>query len=207
MTTNNPALFTFPRHRESQAEPVQVDPASKAAGEHSAFPAVKRFAQSITALLMNIGGDEEGEVPELILLNTDRMQIWFDDTHLIESDNLRATPGKYYLTPTGAVTLYRVKNINKQSTEEYTNSLSKQAKETIERPADELTLEYCYCLNDPERGPYDGVDECLPRVRFERDGTLPGYMDPPAIPFEEASAQANPDKSSGEQSEKLTDFT
>jgi hypothetical protein len=206
MTTTNPAVYTFPRDRESKAEPVKVDTESKAPGDRSPFPAVKCFASSITSLLMNIGGVEEAEVPELTLLNTDRIQIWFDDTHLIESDSRRATVGKYYLTPLGEPTLYRVANIDKRSVEEYSHDISDRAKQTIDRPADELTLEYCYALTDRGRGPYDGIDECLPRVMFERDGSIPGYMDPPPIPFEKVSGLSDADESAGTHSRKLSEF-
>lgn len=209
MTTNNPALYTFPRHRESQAEPTKVDPESKAPGDHSPMPAMKTFATSITSLLMNLGGDDEAQVPELILLNTDRMQIWFDDTHLIESESRRATVGKYYLSTIGEPTLYKVTDIDEDPDEDYSRILSERAKEKIEQPLDELTLEYCYSLTDRERGPYDGIDESLPRVMFERDGSLPGYMDPPSIPFEKASvssASSQSENAVGEQSSNLNDF-
>jgi len=164
------------------------------------------FASSISALLTNLGPPDGGETPELILLATQRIQIWFDGEHLIEADSRQATVGKYYLDPIGEVILYRVVDIEEQSTEETGFRVSAGAEEIMDGPADELSLQHCYTLTQDKQEPYEGVDADVPREMFEHDGSLGGYRDPPPIPFVKLEEAVDDTVTMSEKQQQISDF-
>lgn len=206
MTVQNPLLYTFPRERDSEAEPTERDPTSKAPGDNSPLPASNMFASSVGSLLMNLRGTADGQTPELILLNANRIQIWFDGNHLVEADSRRATVGKYYLFTVGEVILYKVVDIDERSAEEVSYDVSSRAKESIEGPVDELTFQHCYTLTQDSSRPYDGISAQLPRQHVERDGSLGEYMDPPPIPFVEFSDVLQRVSALDEDQQRLSNF-
>jgi hypothetical protein len=124
-------------------------------------------------------GTEDAIVPELVLIVSDPLHIWFDGEHLIETADRRATVGKYYLHTIGEVALSRVEGIDNQTIDEADHEVPQRAQEQLENPADELQTKICYELTS-DRGPYVGTSGG-PRFLYEDDGSI--GSDPPPIPF------------------------
>lgn len=176
MSSNNPLIYTFPRDGDSSAEPTGKDPSSRASGDNSLLPANPLFPTSVSSLLMNLG-TEDSVVPELVLIISDPLQIWFDEEHLVETTDRRASVGKYYLHTVGEVRLTRVESIDSRPVRD--KKVPKRAQQEIEDPNDRVRVKVCYELSS-DTGPYVG-DSGGPRFLYEDDGSI--TTDSPPIPF------------------------
>lgn len=201
MSSHNPLIYTFPRDGESTADPEQRDPSSRAPGDNSPQPANPLFPTSISSLLTNLG-TEDAIVPELVLVVSDPLQIWFDGEHLIETADRHATVGKYYLRTIGEVALSRVEKVENRSGDEVDYEVPQRAQERLANPVDELHTTVCYELTS-DRGPYVG-ESGGPRFLYEGDGSI--GSDPPPIPFVRAEELQGGIAADPDSNQTLSDF-
>lgn len=184
MSTENPIIYTFPRDRDPKTEPSTREPRSEGLTEDGVWPVNPLTQSSIATTISNINGfpgntpSGRKQVPELVLIVSQPLQIWFDGEQLVESPDRRVREGKYYLQTVGEVELMKIADVKQRSVDEAPFDVPEHIRQSVSRPADRIEIEICYGLTQ-ETEPYPGASGG-PRHLFESTNT----PDPPPIPFE-----------------------